>query len=142
MGSDDTSPVKPIEIPPPRPKKKPLHPYPRKMVASSRTLVEEHSRRSASPISSASEQDNQSPTSVFSALGSEMFDTTDTNTNESNENPSPVSSPNGVNTSCLSISEPNSSPMESESALLDQLTDSSHPDEQVPLVIMLSAFCR
>ncbi|XP_035843873.1 protein REVEILLE 1-like [Helianthus annuus] len=31
--SGDASEVKPIEIPPPRPKRKPMHPYPRKLSA-------------------------------------------------------------------------------------------------------------
>lgn len=118
--NDDTSPVKPIEIPPPRPKKKPSHPYPRKLVGSSKAmpLIEDQSRGSSSPISSTSEQDNQSPISVFSSPVSEMFDPTDSNTQ--NRSLSPVLSPSGVNTSFVSNSKPNSYPTESESPLLDE----------------------
>ncbi|XP_047955848.1 protein REVEILLE 1 isoform X1 [Salvia hispanica] len=55
--------VKPVEIPPPRPKRKPMHPYPRKLVSPIKTgiLIPE---RSVSP--------NQSPTSVLSVVGSEQ----------------------------------------------------------------------
>nr|GMC73258.1 protein REVEILLE 1-like isoform X2 [Ipomoea batatas] len=62
----------PIEIPPPRPKKKPLHPYPRKMVDSSKPEMEVlgQSERSPSKIYSG-ERDNQSPDSVLSAIGSD-----------------------------------------------------------------------
>ncbi|KAG6401119.1 hypothetical protein SASPL_137964 [Salvia splendens] len=55
--------VKPVEIPPPRPKRKPMHPYPRKLASPIKTgiLITE---RSVSP--------NQSPTSVLSVVGSEQ----------------------------------------------------------------------
>ncbi|KAJ0963862.1 hypothetical protein J5N97_028984 [Dioscorea zingiberensis] len=59
-----------IEIPPPRPKRKPIHPYPRKSVNPSRrgiqvaTLVDWC--LSSAPSVSVSEQTNQSPTSVLS----------------------------------------------------------------------------
>lgn len=48
-----TSNMKPFEIPPPRPKKKPTHPYPRKQILS------EH---------------NRSPSSTLSAVGLESID--------------------------------------------------------------------
>ncbi|XP_019175518.1 PREDICTED: protein REVEILLE 1-like isoform X2 [Ipomoea nil] len=62
----------PIEIPPPRPKKKPLHPYPRKMVDSSKPEMEVlgQSERSPSKMYNG-ERDNQSPDSVLSAIGSD-----------------------------------------------------------------------
>ncbi|XP_047966186.1 protein REVEILLE 1-like [Salvia hispanica] len=55
--------VKPVEIPPPRPKRKPMHPYPRKLVSAVKTgiFIPE---RSVSP--------NQSPKSVLSVVGSEQ----------------------------------------------------------------------
>ncbi|PIA63928.1 hypothetical protein AQUCO_00201329v1 [Aquilegia coerulea] len=88
----DASPVKPIEIPPPRPKRKPMHPYPRKMVhtVNKRVSVSHQPERSPSPNSSGSEQENQSPKSVISALGSDTMDSTVSN-NE-NGSQSPVSS--------------------------------------------------
>ncbi|KAL9225540.1 hypothetical protein vseg_001449 [Gypsophila vaccaria] len=50
----------PIEIPPPRPKRKPSHPYPRKLVLSTKLVT------SLSPYSSIDDQLNHSPTSVLS----------------------------------------------------------------------------
>ncbi|KAI3824213.1 hypothetical protein L1987_05663 [Smallanthus sonchifolius] len=69
--SGDVSEVKPIEIPPPRPKRKPMHPYPRKLSAPLKTGGQHV--RSTSPNSSGSDQENQSPTSVLSADGSNIF---------------------------------------------------------------------
>ncbi|KAL1540718.1 protein REVEILLE 2-like [Salvia divinorum] len=73
--------VKPVEIPPPRPKRKPMHPYPRKLVSPIKTgiLIPE---RSVSP--------NQSPTSVLSVVGSEQSGGADSCI--PNGSPSPVSS--------------------------------------------------
>ncbi|XP_054820924.1 protein REVEILLE 7-like isoform X2 [Prosopis cineraria] len=70
-GSTESS-VKPIDIPPPRPKRKPLHPYPRKSADSFKGHSNE-SERSPSPNMSAAVKDTQSPTSVLSAFGSEAF---------------------------------------------------------------------
>ncbi|KAE9586113.1 putative transcription factor MYB-HB-like family [Lupinus albus] len=66
--------IHPIDIPPPRPKRKPLHPYPRKSVDSSK----EHFIPSVSGISPPSnlltaEKVTQSPTSVLPAFGSDAF---------------------------------------------------------------------
>lgn len=65
--------VKPIEIPPPRPKRKPVHPYPRKMENPSNngSLAIGKWGLSSSPILSGSEHDHGSPTSVLSAFGSD-----------------------------------------------------------------------
>ncbi|CAL9759063.1 unnamed protein product [Musa acuminata subsp. burmannicoides] len=62
-----------IEIPPPRPKRKPLHPYPRKLENLCTTRVPDTKRpeQSSSPIPSFSEQESGSPVSVLSAVGSE-----------------------------------------------------------------------
>lgn len=61
-----------IEIPPPRPKRKPMHPYPRKLVDHliNTEVSKKDQQRSPSPNSSFSEQEQQSPTSVLSAVGS------------------------------------------------------------------------
>ncbi|CAI9754056.1 unnamed protein product [Fraxinus pennsylvanica] len=74
--------VNPIEIPPPRPKKKPLHPYPRKTVDSSKTksMVSLQPERSPSPYISATERENLSPTSVLSALLSDAFESAEVHT--------------------------------------------------------------
>ncbi|XP_024170255.1 protein REVEILLE 7 isoform X1 [Rosa chinensis] len=58
--------LKPIEIPPPRPKRKPMHPYPRKLNGSPE-------RRSPSPNFSVAEKGQESPTSVLSVPGSDVI---------------------------------------------------------------------
>ncbi|KAL2461864.1 Protein REVEILLE 1 [Abeliophyllum distichum] len=74
--------VNPIEIPPPRPKKKPLNPYPRKIVDSSKTesMVSHQPERSPSPYISAAERENLSPTSVLSAVRSDAFESAEAHT--------------------------------------------------------------
>ncbi|GFZ09604.1 homeodomain-like superfamily protein [Actinidia rufa] len=136
-GNGDASAVQPIEIPPPRPKRKPTHPYPRKLVAPLKTgtPIEEQPRRSTSPNLSVSEQENQSPTSVLSAIGSEVLGTMDTNTPDGSL--SPVSSGGGVNPGGFSLSEPNSSPEETESLIEVKLPACSAPDEQVSVKLEL-----
>ncbi|PSS30082.1 Protein REVEILLE like [Actinidia chinensis var. chinensis] len=140
-GNGDASAVQPIEIPAPRPKRKPTHPYPRKLVAPLKTgsLVEEQQRSSASPNLSVSEQENQSSTSVLSAIGSETLGLTDTNT--PNGSLSPISSGDGVNPGGFFLSEPNSSPNsspeETGSLLEVKSPTSSAPAEQVSVNLEL-----
>ncbi|GFP82395.1 protein reveille 1 [Phtheirospermum japonicum] len=81
----DVGSVKPIEIPPPRPKRKPMHPYPRKLVSPVKTGI---SIPEKSP--NTMETENQSPTSVLSAIGSNSSVGLDSCT--PNGNPSSVSS--------------------------------------------------
>ncbi|KAK7291320.1 hypothetical protein RIF29_06365 [Crotalaria pallida] len=72
-GSAETS-IQPIDIPPPRPKRKPLHPYPRKSVGSSKgNSIPSESGISPSSNLLIAEKDTQSPTSVLTAFGSEAF---------------------------------------------------------------------
>lgn len=92
---DDAKTVKPIEIPPPRPKRKPMHPYPRKLVitpVSVGMLDLEKPTRSVSPNLSLSGKENQSPTSVLFALDSEGQASADSSPNAS---PSCVTSATG-----------------------------------------------
>ncbi|WOL13405.1 protein REVEILLE 1 [Canna indica] len=64
---------KSIEIPPPRPKRKPVHPYPRKLRHYTIKVPDlKQPEISSSPVSSFSEQDSGSPTSVLSVVGSEI----------------------------------------------------------------------
>ncbi|KAL9266201.1 REVEILLE 1-like protein [Drosera capensis] len=82
VANHDTSLVGLIEIPPPRPKKKPTHPYPRKFVLL--TLKNEASTmkfpvRPVSPNSSVAEKENQSPTSVLSTFASNTLCSADSN---------------------------------------------------------------
>ncbi|EFH50080.1 myb family transcription factor [Arabidopsis lyrata subsp. lyrata] len=79
-GGDGSS-VEPIVIPPPRPKRKPAHPYPRKFGNDA-----DQTSRPVSP----SERDNQSPTSVLSTVGSEALGSLDSSS--PNRSLSPVSS--------------------------------------------------
>ncbi|XP_026664880.2 uncharacterized protein LOC103717988 isoform X2 [Phoenix dactylifera] len=73
--------AKAVEIPPPRPKRKPLHPYPRKLGNSpSKGLpVMERPEWSSLPIPSAFEPENSSPVSVLSAVGSDAVGSTVSN---------------------------------------------------------------
>ena len=79
-GGDGSS-VEPIVIPPPSPKRKPAHPYPRKFGNEA-----DQTSRSVSP----SERDTQSPTSVLSTVGSEALCSLDSSS--PNRSLSPVSS--------------------------------------------------
>lgn len=79
---DSTGETKAIEIPPPRPKRKPMHAYPRKLGNSPivgekrdcsvmpKLLVTEQDNPLEAKLS-LNEQDNLSPTSVLSAVGSD-----------------------------------------------------------------------
>jgi len=85
-----------IEIPPPRPKRKPLHPYPRKCADSTianRPIGEPKN----APISSSSgsDQENGSPVSVLSAMQSDAFGSSVSN--PSTGCTSPASSDEGDN---------------------------------------------
>ncbi|CAN6839834.1 unnamed protein product [Brassica oleracea] len=73
--------LEPIVIPPPRPKRRPMHPYPRKLGNEG-----DQTSRSVSP----SERDNRSLTSVLSTVGSEAFGSSDSHS--PNRSLSPVSS--------------------------------------------------
>ncbi|KAG9132356.1 hypothetical protein Leryth_013032 [Lithospermum erythrorhizon] len=95
----DLDSVKPVEIPPPRPKRKPMHPYPRKLASQSKSgnPVAEMSGRPASISCSqlTLEQENQSPNSILSAVGSDELLMSDSNT--PNGSSSPVTSATDVN---------------------------------------------
>ncbi|GKV05312.1 hypothetical protein SLEP1_g17340 [Rubroshorea leprosula] len=70
-GSSEGS-IKPIEIPPPRPKRKPMHPYPRKCVDSCKgTSLATQLDPSSNEL--MREQENKSPTSVLSAFASDVL---------------------------------------------------------------------
>ncbi|CAA2980679.1 At5g37260 [Olea europaea subsp. europaea] len=127
--SGDGSSVKPIEIPPPRPKKKPMHPYPRKQVSLDKTAISalERPLSSVSPNLPISGQENQSPTSVLSAIGSD--DTTDSDM--PNESPSPVSSA-AVDSGAVFCSEIASLSSEEYKSSPGRDDIRSSPDEQAP----------
>ncbi|KAL8111493.1 hypothetical protein AgCh_019269 [Apium graveolens] len=62
-----------IEIPPPRPKKKPLHPYPRKVadLLLNRVVVQDQVDRCLSTDVSLKDLENLSPISILPTIGSE-----------------------------------------------------------------------
>lgn len=137
----DASCVKSIEIPPPRPKRKPMHPYPRKMATplTNGTLVPEKLKRSASPDLSLSEPENQSPTSVLSTLGSDAFGTVDST--KPIENSSPVSSVVAENSGDLLLSEPSGFILEERRSSPAQAYASSNPDNQTCMVLTTLRNC-
>ncbi|KAK9735185.1 hypothetical protein RND81_04G189100 [Saponaria officinalis] len=88
--NSNASSTEPIEIPPPRPKRKPSHPYPRKLVLpTKKDKSVDQLGRSVSPYSSIDDQQNQSPTSVLSALASDTLASADSDI--PNNSPSPIS---------------------------------------------------
>ncbi|ONK64230.1 uncharacterized protein A4U43_C07F23480 [Asparagus officinalis] len=78
---DNSDESKTLSIPPPRPKRKPLHPYPRKLGNSPSIPAVEKGAWSLIPKLSvvseskllSNEQENRSPTSVLSVVGSDTF---------------------------------------------------------------------
>ncbi|XP_030521665.1 protein REVEILLE 7 isoform X2 [Rhodamnia argentea] len=99
--------VEPIEIPPPRPKRKPVHPYPRKLLVhpiNKDGLPQEQPIRSGSPNFSVSELENQSPMSVLSTLGSDGLGSSGASTPSGSL--SPISSGNAACHASLSLFEP------------------------------------
>ncbi|KAJ6752657.1 PROTEIN REVEILLE 7-RELATED [Salix koriyanagi] len=92
-------------------------------------LILENPLRSSSPNFSISEKENQSPTSVLSAVGSDALGSTDSDT--LNHSLSPVSSAGGVHHVDLSPEDNGSPSLESAS---------SAPDQQFPQVQKLDSF--
>ncbi|KAL0423439.1 UNVERIFIED_CONTAM: protein REVEILLE 1 [Sesamum radiatum] len=129
----DTSSVKPIEIPPPRPKRKPSHPYPRKLVPPVKTGIRIPEKPTSSGSPNTSEQENQSPTSVLSTIGSDSSVGPDSCM--PNGSPSPVSSSLPLNAGMISCSE--APKCLSEDA--DHEDENSSPDEKIPLELELSS---
>ncbi|WJX31079.1 hypothetical protein P8452_19550 [Trifolium repens] len=90
-----------IEIPPPRPKRKPAHPYPRKLVertGSEGISILKKAMDSISLKTSDFDQENQSPKSIISIPGSESLGSFDSDT--PNASLSPISS---ISCVCASV---------------------------------------
>ncbi|KAK1578584.1 hypothetical protein Q3G72_031453 [Acer saccharum] len=132
--ANNTIPMEPLEIPPPRPKRKPMHPYPRKLAHSfvKESLSPVQTMRSSSPNLSVSEQENQSPTSVLSAAGSDASGSTDSN--PSSGSLSPVSTAAPAHSVGFKLSQTNSLSEENGSLLPVIVTAVSLPDKQSPTV--------
>ncbi|XP_020234150.1 protein REVEILLE 1 [Cajanus cajan] len=98
-----------IEIPPPRPKRKPIHPYPRKLVEIPKKEISnsEHPLRSNSLKSSDFGQENNSPKSVLSAIVSETLGSSDSDT--PTRSLSPVSSTSGDPLNNFPLADPKTS---------------------------------
>lgn len=124
-----------IEIPPPRPKRKPTHPYPRKLVEIPKNEMSnlEQPLRSNSPRSLDFGQENKSPKSVLSAVVSETLGSSDSDTPTGSL--SPVSSISAVHNNSYPIFESKSSYEEDACPQLDELNASStHDDNEQPQV--------
>lgn len=116
--------MKSIEIPPPRPKRKPVHPYPRKLVSPVKTgiIVPEKTDRCTG-------KENQSPTSVLSALGSDQ--SVGAESFMPNDSPSPVSSAYADNTgNVLGFAAPKFLSEDENSSI----------DEEIPMVLFVSLY--
>lgn len=136
---NDTTLVESIEIPPPRPKRKPIHPYPRKLVEIPKNEVSnlEQPLRSNSLGSLDFGQENNSPKSVLSAVASETLGFSDSDS--PTRSLSPVSSLSAVHTSSFPLLETKSSSSEEDMSLqIDELNADSAHDEQ-PIMVFLKS---
>lgn len=125
---------KPIEVPPPRPKRKHMHPYPRNIVKlDSGTSVMDEDNISSTPNLPISGQENQSPSSVFSALGSEITGATDPNFPHDGLSPASSTADDQLSRFFLSETLP-SEEHKSKNRLPSPV--SSINDEKIPKVIL------
>ncbi|XVF53704.1 hypothetical protein PTKIN_Ptkin05aG0120300 [Pterospermum kingtungense] len=121
--------IKPVEIPPPRPKRKPVHPYPRKSVDSFKGISpSSQSERCSSPNQFVREQDNKSPTSVLSAFASDAMQSA------ASEQQNGCSSPTSCTTNMQSV---NRSPVEKEN---EYATSTSSAGEEKASLSSLKVF--
>ncbi|KAK7300633.1 hypothetical protein RJT34_11481 [Clitoria ternatea] len=104
-GNNTTTLEESIEIPPPRPKRKPIHPYPRKLIEIPKKEIpnSEQPLRSNSLKSSDCGQENNSPKSVLSVAVLETLGSSDSDT--PTRSLSPASSINGVHTNTSPLAE-------------------------------------
>ncbi|XVF09398.1 hypothetical protein REPUB_Repub07fG0089100 [Reevesia pubescens] len=121
--------IKPIEIPPPRPKRKPIHPYPRKSVESFKGIpASPQPERSSSPNHFVAEQENKSPASVLSASASDAMGSAASDLQNG------CSSPTSCTTYMQSI---NTSPVEKEN---DYATSNSSAEEEKACLSSIKLF--
>lgn len=112
-----------------------MHPYPRKKVEPGKEISKpEQTMRSNSLKSSDFDQENQSPKSVLSALGSDTLGSSDSDT--PNRSSSPISSNSDVHTSNFVAAEPKTRLLSEEDGCPPQavLNADSALDEQSPMV--------
>ncbi|KAE9588285.1 hypothetical protein Lal_00003294 [Lupinus albus] len=116
--SAETS-IQPIDIPPPRPKRKPLHPYPRKSIGSLKgQSIPNESGISPSSNLAVEEKDTHSPTSMLSAFGLEAFG--QSLSEQTNRCVSPNSCTTDIRSLCLSPVEKDNECMTSNSSEEDK----------------------
>ena len=110
-----------------------MHPYPRKLVETpnKEISIPEQPMKSNSLKSSDFDQENQSPKSVLSGVGSDSLGSSDSDT--PNGSLSPMSSISGFHTSSFTRAEPKTT---SEEAGMD--TDSTHDEK--PLMVLPNPF--
>ncbi|RWW40019.1 hypothetical protein BHE74_00054591, partial [Ensete ventricosum] len=139
--NDSTVTSKAIEIPPPRPKRKPLRPYPRKLGNSSskETPALKQLERPPLQTNTICEEENRSPTSVLSAVGSEALGSLFSNSQ--NICSSPVASTaesndqgNGGQSTNMTVQGKHKLPrVDQSSVVIDQCSDMhTSPEAQVP----------
>lgn len=125
MGDGDS--VKPVEIPPPRPKRKPMHPYPRKLASPVKRGVS-IPERSVSP--------QQSPTSVLSGVGSDQSGGADSCMPNGSVSPVSSSAPARSTADIFGSEAPK---LLSEDVISmsqsDHEDENSSTDEEIPLVL-------
>ncbi|XP_027330576.1 protein REVEILLE 1 [Abrus precatorius] len=132
-GNNTTTLEESIEIPPPRPKRKPIHPYPRKLVEILKKEISKSEQllRSNSLKSSDFGQENNSPKSVLSTVVSDTLGSSNSDT--PTRSLSPVSSISGVHPSNFPLAETKTLFEEDGSPTQDGLNASFAHDDQ-PLV--------
>lgn len=116
-----------------------MHPYPRKFVqsANKETSVAEHSTRS---YLSLSEQENQSPKSVLSAMGSETMGSSGSNTPDGSLSPVSSAADNQDRSLIRSLSNSSAEDSGSPPAVIEAAV--STPDQlSVVLAILFCCGC-
>ncbi|PHT61777.1 Protein REVEILLE 1 [Capsicum annuum] len=133
-----------IDIPPPRPKKKPLHPYPRKMVDSPVANKAVSGQPESSPSPNVSGRVSRSPDSVLSAIGSGVSEYPVAE--QQNSRFSPASCTTDVHTANIISAENDDESMTSNSSTVEEvhvelkpISASTSPIANSDMVIPLEA---
>ncbi|XP_050368526.1 protein REVEILLE 1-like isoform X2 [Argentina anserina] len=129
-----TSSADPIDIPPPRPKRKPMRPYPRKHVHPLHTDTSnlEQPTTPAPKKLSVSEHENHSPTSVLSPVDADTIGSTDSNPPSGSLSPVPLVA--GVQYEDINHSKQQPSLEEGMSSLSAVAEDGQLPDKRISVL--------
>lgn len=111
-----------------------MRPYPRKLAETpnKQILIPEQLTKSTSLKSSDFDQENQSPKSVLSGVGSDSLGSSDSDT--PNESLSPMSSISRIHTSGFTCAEPKATSKEA------RINDDSAHDENKSLMVLPNPF--